>query len=152
MRRFRLFRVRSSLLTESLIYFIFLEVLRYFTSLGWLIPAYVFSRMFPGMTLEGLPHSDIAGLKVVSTYPTLFAGYHVLHRLLVPRHPPYALCNLTKNLPSIHTQTSPAFDGFLLRCIAFLESTLHWNRSSLLSTRLFVQRHMHQRRIGIDND
>ena len=50
------------------------------------------------MTLGGLPHSEIAGLQVVSTYPTLIAGYHVLHRLLVPRHPPYALNNLTKNL------------------------------------------------------
>ena len=26
----------------------------------------------------------------------LFAGNRVLHRLLVPRHPPYALCNLTE--------------------------------------------------------
>ena len=50
------------------------------------------------MTLRGLPHSEIAGLQVVSTYPTLIAGYHVLRRLLVPRHPPYALCSLTKNL------------------------------------------------------
>ena len=50
------------------------------------------------MTLMGLPHSEIVGLKVVSTYPTLIAGYHVLRRLLVPRHPPYALYSLTKNL------------------------------------------------------
>ena len=50
------------------------------------------------MTLRGLPHSEIAGLKVASTYPTLIAGNHVLLRLLVPRHPPYALYNLTKNL------------------------------------------------------
>ena len=27
--------------------------------------------------------------------PLLFAAYHVLHRLLVPRHPPDALSNLT---------------------------------------------------------
>ena len=50
------------------------------------------------MNREELPHSEIAGSKVVSTYPTLIAGNHVLHRLPVPRHPPYALSNLTKNL------------------------------------------------------
>jgi len=50
------------------------------------------------MTLGGLPHSDIVGSEAVSAYPTLFAGSRVLHRLLVPRHPPYALSNLTKNL------------------------------------------------------
>jgi hypothetical protein len=50
------------------------------------------------MTGGGLPHSEIAGSKVVSTYPTLIAGYHVLHRLPVPRHPSCALSNLTKNL------------------------------------------------------
>ena len=32
---------------------------------------------------------------VVCTLPWLFAAYHVLRRLLVPRHPPYALSHLT---------------------------------------------------------
>lgn len=41
-----------------------------------------------------LPHSEIAGSKVVCTLPTLIAAYHVLHRLLVPRHPLCALYNL----------------------------------------------------------
>ena len=50
------------------------------------------------MTCTGLPHSEIPGSKVVCTSPRLIAAYHVLHRLLVPRHPPYALCSLTKNL------------------------------------------------------
>src|SRR5512136_95162 len=45
----------------------------------------------------GLPHSEIHGSKLVCSSPWLFAAYHVLHRLLVPRHPPYALSNLTKN-------------------------------------------------------
>ena len=39
----------------------------------------------------GLPHSDISGSKVVCTSPKLFAAYHVLHSLLEPRHPPFAL-------------------------------------------------------------
>ena len=83
-------------------YFFFLGVLRYFTSPRSLYPAYEFSGKFSGITLRELPHSEIVGLKVVSTYPTLIAGYHVLHRLLVPRHPPYALANLTKKSLSIH--------------------------------------------------
>ena len=38
-----------------------------------------------------LSHSEISGLSIVCIYPELIAAYHVLHRLLVPRHPPCAL-------------------------------------------------------------
>ena len=41
--------------------------------------------------VNGFPHSDIHGSKVTDTSPQLFAVYHVLHRLLLPRHPPNAL-------------------------------------------------------------
>ena len=47
--------------------------------------------MITGLQPAELPHSEIAGSKVVCTYPTLIAAYHVLHRLLEPRHPPFAL-------------------------------------------------------------
>ena len=43
---------------------------------------------------EGLPHSDIHGSKPARGSPWLFAACHVLHRLLVPRHPPNALRSL----------------------------------------------------------
>ena len=43
------------------------------------------------------PHSDIHGSKDICSLPWLFAAYHVLLRLLVPRYPPYALCSLTLN-------------------------------------------------------
>ena len=49
-----------------------------------------------GITQTGFPHSEISGLKVVCTYPKLIAACHVLHRLHVPRHPPYALSSFTK--------------------------------------------------------
>ena len=42
----------------------------------------------------GLPHSDIHGSKPIPGSPWLIAGYHVLHRLLLPRHPPNALLAL----------------------------------------------------------
>src|SRR5436190_24015701 len=56
-RWFGLFRVRSPLLTESLICFLFLQVLRWFTSLSSLLPAYVFSREILHFHWSGLPHS-----------------------------------------------------------------------------------------------
>ena len=43
------------------------------------------------LQLNGLPHSDIHGSKVICTSPQLFAAYHVLLRLREPRHPPFAL-------------------------------------------------------------
>jgi hypothetical protein len=68
---------------------------------------YVFSRKIPGWphrrppqrddndeTSGGLPHSEITGSKPIPGSPVLIAGYHVLHRLLLPRHPPNALLAL----------------------------------------------------------
>ena len=43
----------------------------------------------------GLPHSDIFGSLCICHSPKLFAAYHVFHRLLVPRHSPYALFSLS---------------------------------------------------------
>ena len=43
----------------------------------------------------GFPHSDTCGSPDICSSPQLFAAYHVLHRLLVPRHPPCALLRLT---------------------------------------------------------
>ncbi len=42
----------------------------------------------------GFPHSEITGSKPIPGSPVLIAGYHVLHRLLLPRHPPNALLAL----------------------------------------------------------
>ena len=47
----------------------------------------------------GFPHSDISGSMDICSSPKLFAAYHVFHRLLVPRHPPYALSSITNKLP-----------------------------------------------------
>jgi hypothetical protein len=45
----------------------------------------------------GFPHSDTHGSVPAFGSPWLFADRCVLLRLLVPRHPPYALCSLTKS-------------------------------------------------------
>ena len=47
------------------------------------------------ITLSGFPHSDISGSQLICSSPKLFAAYHVLHRLLMPRHSPCALISLT---------------------------------------------------------
>ena len=90
--RFGLVRFRSPLLTESL-RFPFLRVLRCFSSPAYLLTAYGFSSGSPGITQAGLPHSDIPGSQPAGGSPGLFAAIHVLHRLLVPRHPPCALAS-----------------------------------------------------------
>ena len=51
--------------------------------------------MMTRVCLAGFPHSDIGGSLNICFSPPLFAAYHVLHRLSVPRHPPCALYCLT---------------------------------------------------------
>ena len=57
--------------------------------------AYLIQRTLTGYCPAGLPHSEISGSKDICSSPKLIAAYHVFHRLLVPRHPPYALTCLT---------------------------------------------------------
>ena len=79
---------RSLATTRGIIvYFLFLEVLRCFSSLRLLSTLW----QSGSLTAVGLSHSDICGSKIICIYPQLFAAYHVLHRLQEPRHPPYAL-------------------------------------------------------------
>ena len=70
-----------------IIYFLFLRVLRCFSSPRWL-PRQAWMTV---LQTAGLSHSDISGSKVICTCPELFAAYHVLHSLDEPRHPPCAL-------------------------------------------------------------
>ena len=93
--RFGLFRFRSPLLTESHVVF---------SSSGYLdvsVHRVPFLTLWIGVRTTEVfsarfPHSDISGSVGICPSPKLFAAYHVLHRLLVPRHPPYALISITK--------------------------------------------------------
>ena len=78
--------------------------------------------------------------------PKLFAAYHALHRLLSPRHPPHALCNLTTmicgsltrtqtlQLPDGHDQARPPmqFEDYVVAELSKINanqanlSTLSW--------------------------
>ena|GEM_PF-4187330 len=65
------------------------------------------------MTPTGFPHSEIHGSKLASSSPWLFAGNRVLHRLLVPRHPPCALSSLNSS-SGLHRNPrcrKPSLDG-----------------------------------------
>src|ERR1700753_4062416 len=55
----------------------------------------------------GLPIRKSAGQWLFSAYPRLIAAVHVLHRLLVPRHPPCALTILTVILLGENVSTRP---------------------------------------------
>jgi hypothetical protein len=110
-RRFGLFRVRSPLLAESLTCFLLLEVLRWFTSLRCPRTAYGFSCGSPGISQGGFPHSEIPGSKLICSSPGLIAAYRVLHRLLAPRHSPYALSSLTTSVSSSRCRT-PLRDAY----------------------------------------
>ena len=84
--RFGLFRFRSPLLTES--YSLsFPPVTEMFHFTGY-------CALRPDITLDRLPHSEISGSKRICRSPKLIAAYHVLHRLLAPRHPLCALSSL----------------------------------------------------------
>ena len=75
-------------------FFLFLWVLRCFSSLGLPSYSYVFTIRYMGFPCV-FPHSEISGSLAMCAYPKLIAAYHVLHRLLMPRHSPCALCSLT---------------------------------------------------------
>ena len=80
---------------ENRCFFLFLRVLRCFSSPGCLLTGYVFTCGCSGITLSEFPHSEICGSTDICSSPQLFAACHVLLRLPVPRHPPYALLYLT---------------------------------------------------------
>ena len=79
-------------------FFLFLQVLRWFTSLSSLDPAYVFSGSFLRCAQEGFPIRKSPDIAPMCGSPKLIAACHVLHRLFLPRHPPCALSSLTIKL------------------------------------------------------
>ena len=101
-------------------FFLFLQVLRWFTSLGSLTPAYVFSRVFLRFAQVGFPIRRSPDITPVCGSPELIAACHVLHRLFLPRHPPCALSSLT--IEFTHTQNVRASNSMLLSAFA---STTH---------------------------
>ena len=114
--RFGLFRFRSPLLPESHVVF---------SSSGYLdvsVHRVPFHSLWIGLWIlevfsSRFPHSDISGSKDICSSPKLFAAYHVFHRLLVPRHPPYALISITNLLSS--TGMNDCLHMHSVACVGF---------------------------------
>ena len=56
-------------------------------------------RMLRDSSSRVFPHSDISGSQLICSSPKLFAACHVLRRLPMPRHSPYALLSLNFRSP-----------------------------------------------------
>ena len=127
--RFGLVPVRSPLLGESrLLSFPSGTEMVHFPEFA--SPPYGFRRRCPEFARDGFPHSEISGSQAACASPKLIAACHVLHRLLAPRHPPYALSSLT---------------------IKFAESKVSWiaalRSSTQLCARYSVFKEPRQRRV-----
>ena len=91
---FGLFPFRSPLLRKS-IFLSLPPVTKMFQFTGLHLHSYVFTMQYLRITIGGFPHSDISGSKLTYSSPKHFAVCRVLLQLLVPRHSPCALNNLT---------------------------------------------------------
>src|ERR1700756_3315517 len=117
--RFRLFRFRSPLLSQSR----FLS----FPSGTEMVhfPEFAHTRLWihravRGFYPRGFPHSEIPGSKPACGSPRLIAACHVLHRLLLPRHPPCALSSLTIKFTRC---TAASLSAFSYQLSAISETT-----------------------------
>ncbi len=81
--------------------FLFLWVLRCFTSPRSLYPPYTFRRESPGRTnaWRGFPIRKSSDHSPLIGSPRLIADCYVLLRLQMPRHPPFALKDLKSHEP-----------------------------------------------------
>src|SRR5438046_5587677 len=92
--RFRLLRFRSPLLSQSR-FLSFPPGTEMVHFPGFARARLWIHRAVRGFYPRGFPHSEIPGSKPACGSPRLIAACHVLHRLLLPRHPPCALSSLT---------------------------------------------------------
>lgn len=95
--------------------FLFLWVLRCFTSPRSLYPPYIFRRESPGQhaAWRGFPIRKSSDHSPLIGSPRLIADCYVLLRLQMPRHPPFALKDLKSHEPQ-NPRKDPAFAS--LRC------------------------------------
>ena len=87
----RLLRFRSPLLSQSRL-MSFPRATEMFQFTRFASCSYVFTAEY--LTV-GFPIRKSPDQSLFASSPKLIAGYHVLHRLSSPRHPPHALSHLT---------------------------------------------------------
>ena len=130
------------------IFFLFLQVLRCFSSLGLSLTRYEFTRKYYAIKRSGFPHSEIPGSKLTYSSPRHIGVSAVLHRLLVPRHPPCALNNLTNKLLltrrvrlKFTRQLLDLFDSYLLKieiCVCFQCRFIQFSKNKATDFNHFV--------------
>ena len=77
------------------------------------------------------PHSEIFGSLAMCAYPKLIAAYHVLHRLLMPRHSPCALCSLTYcHDISFKTKLQRIFLGYVV--LTYLYNYVQFSKNNVV--------------------
>ena len=75
-------------------------------------PEFALTALCIQTVVIGFPHSEIDGSSDECSSPSLIAAFHVLHRLEVPRHSPYALSSLT--IKFAHKQKRLQADNYSL--------------------------------------
>ena len=80
--------------SQNLVWFLFLRLLRCFSSAGSLPIAIWFTMGYVVLHHVGFPIRKSPDIMLISSSPRLIAGYRVLLRLLMPRHSSYALYSL----------------------------------------------------------
>ena len=108
----------------NLFWFLFLRLLRCFSSAGLPTYTYFIQYRLTRYCLAGFPHSEICGSTLICSYPQLIAAYHVLLRLLMPRHSSYALLSLTFSLT---ISRSPALN-YVSKSFAFFSVIWYLSR------------------------
>ena len=95
-------------------FFLLLGLLRCFSSPRFLILRYFIHTAVPAHYYRWVPpFGNLRFITDICSLPQLIAACHVLHRLLVPRHPPYALFNLTSCLSFSPSASLPSLASVL---------------------------------------
>lgn len=107
--RFRLFRVRSPLLTESLLFSLPMGTEMFHFPTSPPPGLYIHPVVTTHNTQRGSPIRTPSDHSSFTNSPRLIADYRVLHRLLMPRHPPCALEHSPPHTP--HTNTCMQYEA-----------------------------------------
>ena len=94
--------------------------------------------MITALQAAGLSHSEIAGSKVICTYPALIAAYHVLHRLREPRHPPDALTCFRRLLRPPQSESDGGEVLLILSAVIFVEIFIQAYQYAELSSKFLT--------------
>src|SRR5699024_3345515 len=116
--------------------FLFLQVLRCFSSLGMPRISYEFRYTYCSITNSGFPHSEIFGSSFTYNSPKHIGVSPVLRQCLVPRHPPCALVHLTIFLIySMNKRITKLIKFWLLSTIKFPDPSCDKSTSILMLTK-----------------